>query len=109
MHTLRICFAVSRRSGENGGAVARARWRRVTLTAGFSQGVRGRRGHRRLDRDATTAPFSKLVRELVAVIGRKLTAYIAGVKDVRALDRWMDGVAPYKNAEERLRFAFRVV
>ena len=60
-------------------------------------------------RDATTAPFSKLVRELVAVIGRKLTASIAGVKDVRALDRWMDGIAPYKNVEERLRFAFRVV
>jgi len=60
-------------------------------------------------REATTAPFPKLVRELVAVIGKKLTAYIAGVKDVRAIDRWMDEGAPYKSAEERLRFAFRVV
>jgi hypothetical protein len=60
-------------------------------------------------REATTAPFGKLVRELIAVIGKKLTAYIAGVKDVRALDRWVDGAAPYKSAEERLRFAFRVV
>ena len=60
-------------------------------------------------RDATSLPFSKLVQDLIAVVGRKLTAYIAGVKDVRALDRWMDGTAPYKNAEERLRFAFRVV
>jgi len=60
-------------------------------------------------REATTAPFSRLVQELVAVIGKKLTAYIAGVKDVRAIDRWMDEAAPYKSAEERLRFAFRVV
>src|ERR1039457_3813645 len=60
-------------------------------------------------REAITAPFPKLVRELVAVIGKKLTAYIAGVKDVRAIDRWMDEGAPYKSAEERLRFAFRVV
>src|ERR1019366_8032735 len=60
-------------------------------------------------REATTAPFPKLVRELVALIGKKLTAYIAGVKDVRAIDRWMDEGAPYKSAEERLRFAFRVV
>jgi hypothetical protein len=60
-------------------------------------------------RAATSLPFSELVQELIAVIGRKLTAYIAGAKDVRALDRWIDGAAPYKSAEERLRFAFRVV
>jgi hypothetical protein len=60
-------------------------------------------------REATTTPFPKLVRKLVAVIGKKLTAYIAGVKDFRAIDRWMDEGASYKSAEERLRFAFRVV
>lgn len=60
-------------------------------------------------REATTAPFPRLVGDLVAVIGKKLTAYIAGVKDVRAIDRWMDEAVPYKSAEERLRFAFRVV
>jgi len=60
-------------------------------------------------REATTAPFAKLVQELVSVIGKKLTAYIAGVKDVRALDRWLDGGVPYKSSEERLRFAFRIV
>ena len=60
-------------------------------------------------REATTAPFPRRVQALVAVIGKKLTAYIAGVKDVRAIDRWMDEAAPYKSAEERLRFAFRVV
>jgi hypothetical protein len=60
-------------------------------------------------REATTISFSVLVRELTVLIGKKLTAYVAGVKDVRAVDRWMEGTAPYKDAEERLRFAFRVV
>lgn len=60
-------------------------------------------------REATASPFPNLIKELVHLIGKKLTAYIAGVKDVRALDRWMEGAAPYKNAEDRLRFAYRVV
>ncbi len=60
-------------------------------------------------REATTAPFPKVVRELTGAIGKKLTAYIAGVKDVRALDRWAGGAETYRNAEERLRFAYRVV
>jgi hypothetical protein len=60
-------------------------------------------------REATALPFPRLVQELTRSIGRKLTAYIAGVKDVRALDRWIEGAAPYKSAEERLRFAYRVV
>ena len=60
-------------------------------------------------REATTIGFSALVRELTVLIGKKLTAYLGGVKDVRAVDRWTEGTAPYKDAEERLRFAFRVV
>ena len=60
-------------------------------------------------RESTTEPFASVVQDLIAAIGKKLTAYIAGVKDVRALDRWLEGATPYKTAEERLRFAFRVV
>jgi hypothetical protein len=60
-------------------------------------------------RESTTTPFPKLVQILTGIIGKKLTAYVAGVKDVRALDRWMEGAEPYKNAEQRLRFTFRVV
>jgi hypothetical protein len=60
-------------------------------------------------RESTTTAFPKLVRTLAGIIGKKLTAYVAGVKDVRALDRWMDGAEPYKGAEERLRFTFRIV
>jgi hypothetical protein len=53
--------------------------------------------------------FSDLVASLANSIGRKLTAYVAGVKDVRALDRWMEGKEPYGNAEPRLRLTFQVV
>jgi hypothetical protein len=46
---------------------------------------------------------------LVEIVGRKLTAYIGGVKDARAVDRWIAGGEIYGNAEPRLRFAFQVV
>lgn len=60
-------------------------------------------------RQAITLPFPKLVSQLAAIIGRKLSAYIAGVKDVRTVDGWIKGSAPYRDAEERLRLAFQVV
>lgn len=59
-------------------------------------------------RQATTAAFSDVVAELVSLIGRKLTAYIGGVKDVRAVDRWASGADSYKSAEERVRLAFQI-
>jgi len=52
---------------------------------------------------------SHLATEMVALIGRKLTAYIASVKDVRSVDRWMSGGKFYGDAEERLRFGYQVV
>src|ERR1019366_10163845 len=60
-------------------------------------------------RESLTLAFPELVSRLADMIGRKLTAYIAGVKDVRALDRWMAGVEPYGDVEARLRFAYQVV
>ncbi len=54
-------------------------------------------------------PFPEVVSELVGILGKKLTAYIAGAKDVRAVGRWMEGREPYNGAQERLRFAYRVV
>ena len=50
-----------------------------------------------------------MVSQLVNSIGRKLTAYVAGVKDVRAIDRWQEGGESYGDVEPRLRFTFRVV
>jgi hypothetical protein len=59
-------------------------------------------------REALRLPASKVVEKLVEIVGRKLTAYIGGVKDVRAVDRWIAGSAIYGDAESRLRFAFQV-
>ena len=60
-------------------------------------------------RESLQLPFSELVAQLVHSIGRKLTAYIAGVKDARAVDRWSQGGESYGNVEPRLRFTFQVV
>jgi hypothetical protein len=59
-------------------------------------------------REALRLPASKVVEKLVEIIGRKLTAYISGVKDPRAVDRWIAGGEIYGEAESRLRFAFQV-
>jgi hypothetical protein len=60
-------------------------------------------------REAISLPFSELVSRLSGFIGRKLTAYVAGVKDVRTVDGWIKGNSAYGNAEGRLRLAFQVV
>lgn len=60
-------------------------------------------------REALRLPASKVVEKLVEIVGRKLTAYIGGVKDARAVDRWIAGGEIYGDAEPRLRFAFQVV
>jgi hypothetical protein len=59
-------------------------------------------------REATTLEPSKLVTELAAILGKKLTAYIASVKDTRAIERWMAASEPYKGVDERLRLAYRL-
>ena len=59
-------------------------------------------------REALRLPASKVVEKLVEIVGRKLTEYIGGVKDARAVDRWTAGGAIYGDAESRLRFAFQV-
>jgi len=50
-------------------------------------------------REATTLDFSKLITELTTILGKKLTAYIASVKDTRAIERWMAGSEPYKGVD----------
>ena len=42
-------------------------------------------------------------------IGRKLIAYVAGVKDTRAVERWIAGSQPYGDVALRLRLTFQVV
>jgi hypothetical protein len=60
-------------------------------------------------RQSLTLPLPAIASGLVSVIGKKLTAYIGNAKDVRAVDRWIAGVEPYKDSEPRLRFAYHVV
>ena len=59
--------------------------------------------------ESTRLPFADLVTKLTGVIGKKLTAYIAGKNDVRSVDRWMQGQGSYSDAELRLRFAYQIV
>ena len=59
-------------------------------------------------RKATSADFQTVVRELVGILGRKLTAYAADVKDARALDRWMQSATPQKDVERRLRLTYQI-
>ena len=59
-------------------------------------------------REALRLPAPKVVEKLVEIVGRKLTSYIGGVKDARAVDRWIAGGKIYGGAESRLRFAFQV-
>ena len=58
--------------------------------------------------DSTRLPYQDLVSRVIAIIGRKLTAYIASV-DVRTVDRWVQGSSPYGDAEVRLRFSYQVI
>jgi hypothetical protein len=59
-------------------------------------------------RQAVTGAFPDVVRSLVSIIGRKQTAYIASVKDARAIDRWMENASPQKDVEQRIRLAYHV-
>lgn len=52
-------------------------------------------------------PFPLAVRTLVELLGCRLTAYIAGVRDVRVVDLWLAGI-PDPGVEVRLRLAHAV-
>jgi hypothetical protein len=50
-----------------------------------------------LNGDSLTLPLPELVQKLFSIIGRKLTAYVIGAKDTRAVDRLIEGdLAPEK-------------
>ena len=60
-------------------------------------------------RRAVQAPFSEIVTELAQILGKKLTAYIGGVKDTRVIERWMQGgIDPYRDADHRIRLAYQI-
>ena len=60
-------------------------------------------------RRSVQAPLAEIVEELVEILGKKLTAYIGGVKDTRVIDRWIHGgVEPYRDADRRIRLAYQI-
>jgi len=60
-------------------------------------------------RRAVQASFPDIVAELVEILGKKLTAYVGGVKDTRVIERWMrGGTDPYRDADPRIRLAYQI-
>ena len=54
-------------------------------------------------------PFPKSSQKWLRILGKKLTAYIAGVKDTRVVERWMQGgIEPYRAADPRIRLAYQI-
>lgn len=59
---------------------------------------------------ATRLGFPVVVKELQGLLGAKLVAYIAGVKETRAVQEWANGIREpkYPDLPERLRMALRL-
>lgn len=63
----------------------------------------------RAHREAVRMGTADIAKYLQDTLGQKLTAYIAGVKDHKAVGQWADGTrAPQDAAEHRLREVFRI-
>lgn len=59
---------------------------------------------------AMRVPFETVVKELRELLTPRLVAYIAGVRETRAVHQWADGTREVKSGEveDRLRFALQV-
>jgi len=58
---------------------------------------------------AIRAPFPDVVAQLRAILGARLVAYVAGVKETRAVHQWADGErSPGDPTRRRLRLALQV-
>jgi hypothetical protein len=56
--------------------------------------------------EAARLPFSDIVKDVSDLLGPKLVAYIAGVTETRAVQRWIEGGRPEDpETEKRLRLA----
>lgn len=64
---------------------------------------------REAHRQVTESGIEQITQYLEEVLGRKLVATLAGVKDPKAVTRWASGErAPRTGAEERLRVAYQI-
>jgi hypothetical protein len=58
---------------------------------------------------AVDARLEDVVEYLQALLGRRLVAYIAGVKDAKTVSRWANGEAEARQeAEKRVRAAYQI-
>ena len=63
-----------------------------------------------IEREAATTKLPKIADFLQEQIGQKLTAYIAGLTDPKAVGSWIRGEnEPRQPADMRLRYAYQVV
>ncbi len=57
---------------------------------------------------ATRTPFPDVVRDLTAILGAKLCAYLGSVKETRAVHQWAEGSrVPADEVQRRLRLALQ--
>ena len=56
-------------------------------------------------------PLDQAVRELQELLSRRLTAYIAGVKDAKTVTRWANGTVAdmRQGSEQRIRTAYEIM
>ncbi|QYJ15620.1 hypothetical protein Rxycam_01444 [Rubrobacter xylanophilus DSM 9941] len=61
-------------------------------------------------RQAVVTPVTDVVSFLQDLLGRRLVAYVAGVKDVKTVSRWANGEVRSirQESEERIRTAYEV-
>jgi len=60
-------------------------------------------------RQAVLAPMADVADFLQDLLGRRLVAYIAGVKDAKTVSRWANGEAEARQeSETRLRVAYEI-
>lgn len=60
-------------------------------------------------RDSLILPMPDLLSTLTLKIGKKLTAYVAGVYDVKTIESWIEGKPIPGDAENRLRLTYQIV
>lgn len=60
-------------------------------------------------RETLRLPAAVIIKRLVELVGRKLTAYIGGARDVHVIDEWLAGGLPDDDTDQRLRVAFQLI
>jgi hypothetical protein len=60
-------------------------------------------------RNSLMLTLPELLRTLVSNIGKKLTAYVAGVNHPEIIESWIAGEPSPSDAEKRLRFTCQIV